>query len=198
MVHPIIDEYFSYNPYHSRSSQFAQEKGLVTNEKNPARTGTTPCTTSPALITVENKSYLSAKQAPVIATTLRPTMQDFSSSSGRTTPTTNPTSPILRPANSNENYSISFSDSQPMSDLRHLSPLSPLKSQEQGNTKKKRRSLSAMAPQAMNTLYEGQPQENIQHSLTAPNSPQHQPQRASYGDPAKIHQFFPELGLENL
>ncbi len=33
MVHPIIDEYYSYNPYHSRSSKFAQDKGLVTNEK---------------------------------------------------------------------------------------------------------------------------------------------------------------------
>src|SRR4051812_19921833 len=33
MVHPIIDEYYSYNPYHQRSSKFVQDKGLITNEK---------------------------------------------------------------------------------------------------------------------------------------------------------------------
>ena len=39
MVHPIIDEYYNHNPYHSRSSQFVTDKGLVTNEKStPAPT----------------------------------------------------------------------------------------------------------------------------------------------------------------
>lgn len=38
MVHPIIDDYYSYNPYHSRSSKFVQDKGLVTNEKTPRPT----------------------------------------------------------------------------------------------------------------------------------------------------------------
>jgi glutamine amidotransferase len=33
MVHPIIDEYYNYNPYHSRSSKFVRDKGLITNEK---------------------------------------------------------------------------------------------------------------------------------------------------------------------
>lgn len=33
MVHPIIDNYYSYNPYHCRSSKFVQEKGLVADEK---------------------------------------------------------------------------------------------------------------------------------------------------------------------
>ena len=27
MIHPIIDEFYSYNPSHSRSSQFARTKG---------------------------------------------------------------------------------------------------------------------------------------------------------------------------
>ncbi|KAI9640206.1 glutamine amidotransferase subunit [Ciborinia camelliae] len=36
MVHPIIDEYYNHNPYHSRSSQFVTDKGLITNEKSTA------------------------------------------------------------------------------------------------------------------------------------------------------------------
>jgi glutamine amidotransferase len=47
MVHPIIDEYYSYNPYHSRSSKFAQDKGLVTNEKAPRNTP--PAAVTPGL-----------------------------------------------------------------------------------------------------------------------------------------------------
>lgn len=42
MVHPIIDEYYNHNPYHSRSSQFVTEKGLVTNEKSTAATTPAP------------------------------------------------------------------------------------------------------------------------------------------------------------
>jgi hypothetical protein len=34
MIHPIVDKYYSYNPYHSRSSKFVRDKGLITNEKN--------------------------------------------------------------------------------------------------------------------------------------------------------------------
>jgi glutamine amidotransferase len=47
MVHPIIDEYYSYNPYHSRSSKFVQDKGLVTNEKggNASSRSLSPATT---------------------------------------------------------------------------------------------------------------------------------------------------------
>lgn len=37
MVHPIIDENYSYNPYHLRSSKFVQDKGLITNEKGTPR-----------------------------------------------------------------------------------------------------------------------------------------------------------------
>jgi len=40
MIHPIIDKYYSHNPYHARSSKFVQDKGLITNEKNGA--GATP------------------------------------------------------------------------------------------------------------------------------------------------------------
>jgi hypothetical protein len=29
MIHPIIDKYYSYDPSHSRSAQYATEKGFV-------------------------------------------------------------------------------------------------------------------------------------------------------------------------
>lgn len=44
MVHPIIDEYYNLNPYHSRSSQFVTDKGLVTNEKSTPATTPAPAT----------------------------------------------------------------------------------------------------------------------------------------------------------
>jgi glutamine amidotransferase len=47
MVHPIIDENYSYNPYHCRSSQYARAKGLVASEKaaNTASASSTPRST---------------------------------------------------------------------------------------------------------------------------------------------------------
>ena len=40
MIHPIIDEFYSPNPSHSRSSQFAQTKGqTITNSKKEVITG---------------------------------------------------------------------------------------------------------------------------------------------------------------
>jgi glutamine amidotransferase len=42
MVHPIIDDYYNCNPYHRRSSKFVQDKGLITNEKQPNGASTSP------------------------------------------------------------------------------------------------------------------------------------------------------------
>lgn len=42
MVHPIIDEYYNSNPYHSRSSQLVHDRGLVSNEKNAVNGTTIP------------------------------------------------------------------------------------------------------------------------------------------------------------
>lgn len=47
MVHPIIDEYYNYNPSHSRSSKFVQDKGLVTNEKGTLSSSSPAVTPSP-------------------------------------------------------------------------------------------------------------------------------------------------------
>ncbi|KAF4120858.1 glutamine amidotransferase [Geosmithia morbida] len=42
MMHPIVDKYYERDPYHTRSSAFVQEKGLVSNEKGPASDSTSP------------------------------------------------------------------------------------------------------------------------------------------------------------
>lgn len=156
MVHPIIDEYYNHNPYHKRSSQLVQDKGLVTNEK------ATP-TTPGAANGKPPKSKVLSSLHESLASSLIPVMHTKSSAS-----------PLLTPAEEN----------LPMTELRHsisnitISGRDPTRPQELGNTKKKRKSLSSRTP----------PQ--IQQEEPEPDSP---PPRASYGDPLKIAQYFPEL-----
>ena len=59
MVHPIIDENYSYNPYHCRSSKFVQDKGLVTNEKAARATAAS----TPALQTADFGKLIDRKLA---------------------------------------------------------------------------------------------------------------------------------------
>lgn len=164
MVHPIIDEYYNYNPYHSRSSKFVQDKGLVTNEKgavngSPAMTPGAP---------IRKISNVSASLRDSLARTLTPSMHTVS------------VSPALSPASDN----IPLRISSPLSDLRNLSlqnlsSRDPSKPQELGNTKKKRKSLSTPdAPPVVQPV-----------DVQEPESP---PPR-NYGDPMKIAQYFPEL-----
>jgi glutamine amidotransferase len=157
MVHPIIDEYYNYNPYHKRSSKLIQDKGLVTNEK-----GSTP--TTPGLVNGKpTKSKVSSSLHESLASTLVPAMRSAPSAS-----------PMLSPSQ----------EHTPLSELRNVisnisaSARDPTKPQELGNTKKKRKSLSSRTP----------PQTTQEEP--EPDSP---PQRASYGDPMKIAQYFPEL-----
>ncbi|KAH9904826.1 N-terminal nucleophile aminohydrolase [Xylariomycetidae sp. FL2044] len=42
MIHPIIDAFSALGPYHTRSSKFAQTKGLTTNEKAASRVASPP------------------------------------------------------------------------------------------------------------------------------------------------------------
>jgi glutamine amidotransferase len=157
MVHPIIDEYYNHNPYHKRSSQLVQDKGLVTNEK-----GVQPVTPS-----VSNgqppKSKPPSTLHESLASSLVPAMRSAPSAS-----------PMLSPTQ----------DNTPITELRHVisnlaaSARDPTRPQEMGNTKKKRKSLSSRTP----------PQ--VMQEDPEPDSP---PPRASYGDPLKIAQYFPEL-----
>ncbi|KAH8801544.1 glutamine amidotransferase class-II protein [Xylogone sp. PMI_703] len=55
MVHPIIDEYYSYNPYHLRSSKYVHDKGLITNEKGTPRSNS-PATT-PGIAVNDRKKH---------------------------------------------------------------------------------------------------------------------------------------------
>ncbi len=165
MVHPIIDEYYNYNPYHSRSSQYVQEKGLVTNEKGVNGVATPSGTPS---LANGKKSALSASIHDSIASTLIPSMHNRSAS------------PALSPA-----HEIIPRYSAIPSDLRHLTSVQNLHPQEartveQGNTKKKRASISA------------QDQLNAQPQPSEPEEPDSPPQR-TYGGPNKIAQYFPEL-----
>ncbi|KAH8790736.1 nucleophile aminohydrolase [Hyaloscypha finlandica] len=156
MVHPIIDEYYNYNPYHKRSSKLVQDKGLVTNEKGAAQT--TPGVTNGK----PPKSKVSSLHES-LASSLVPSMRSASSAS-----------PMLSPTQENA----------PLSELRNVisnltaSARDPTRPPELRNTKKKRKSLSSHTP----------PQ--IMQEDPEPDSP---PLRASYGDPLKIAQYFPEL-----
>lgn len=112
MVHPIIDEYYNYNPYHARSSKFVQDKGLVTNEKGNL-SSRSPAVT-PGLPNHEHKRLGASNLHDSIASTLLPSMHSPS-------PPPDPEYRHLLP-------------------VKNL-PLREAKPQELGNTKKKRKSL---------------------------------------------------------
>lgn len=129
MVHPIIDEYYNYNPYHRRSSKFVQEKGLVTNEKGNAIT--------PAATANDDHKKLS------IATTLTPSMHGSLGDER----------PPLRPTNGNS--AISPSDLRQLSGIP--TNRDGFRPQEQGNTKKKRSSV-VYQPQPIEPQEEPEPE----------------------------------------
>jgi glutamine amidotransferase len=157
MVHPIIDEYYNYNPYHKRSSKLVQDKGLVTNEKGSAPT--TPGVTNGK----PTKSKVSSSLHESLASNLVPAMRSAPSTSPRLSPT---------------------QENTPINELRHVisnlaaSARDPTRPQELRNTKKKRKSLSSQTPP---------------HAMQEEPEPDSPPPRASYGDPMKIAQYFPEL-----
>jgi glutamine amidotransferase len=171
MIHPILDEYYVSNPYHSRSSKFAVEKGLVTNEKGATPRAASPAST-PGILTEDLKKHLPAsKIQESLFRTLTPEM--YSPLAIRTVPS--------------ENSLKSYPENGiPLLDIRSVPPLAtrdPSRPQEQGNTKKKRRSV----PQVEPPLPAEPEPDRIERSDT--------PERTNYGDPAKIARFFPELNL---
>ena len=173
MIHPIIDENYVYNPYHSRSSKFVTEKGLITNEKGSTPSATSPIAT-PSLLPEDLKKHLppSKMQQENIFRSLTPEMH----------------SPLaIRTWPSNQSLrSHSENTGNALLDIRRVTPLpvrDSARPQEQGNTKKKRRSIVAIEP-----VVQPEPEpEHIERPATS--------ERTSYGDPAKIARFFPELNL---
>lgn len=172
MIHPITDEYYVYNPYHSRSSKFAVEKGLVTNEKGSTPGAATPITT-PGVLPEDLKRHFSLSK-----------MQQENVFRGLTPEIHSPLA--MRTVSEPSLRSHSENSSNPPLDIRRVTPLparDAARPQEQGNTKKKRISIVAIEPPVQ---AEPEP-ENIERFAT--------PERTSYGDPAKLAKFFPELNL---
>ncbi|TVY26288.1 putative glutamine amidotransferase [Lachnellula hyalina] len=165
MVHPIIDEYYNYNPYHRRSSKFVQDKGLVTNEKQPP--SRTSNSSSPSAM--PNLDLTLPAKKP-----FSPISRDLHQSIASNLISSQPSR--AKPASANGiNGSLA-------SDIRNLSsiPQHPPrdrdgKIQELGNTKKKR-----------SQTQQEQREQATQMEVESPV-------RTAYGDPLKIAQYFPEL-----
>jgi glutamine amidotransferase len=168
MVHPIIDQYYNYNPYHSRSSKYVAEKGLITNEK-----GVTPRGISPA-----------SSVAPEDSKKLLPPSKMHESVSRSLTPEMHSNRPA-RALSQSPDISKQLLENA----LSTITTRDSSKPQEQGNTKKKRRSLLDIDVQ---TIPEPEIQPPEAPAIVRAASPG---ERGAYGDPAKIAKYFPELHL---
>jgi glutamine amidotransferase len=215
MIHPIIDEYYNYNPYHSRSSKFAVEKGLVTNEKSSTPRAESPMPMpnptqkEPSLFQnkpshMQKEPSMLQKEAtlnqrePNLNKPLPPSKYQDNLFSTLTLEMHFPTPPsfpsrILTPESSSSPSLSSgpFSEtSNAPTDIRRIAPLPPPmppRPQEQGNTKKKRISMDSI--RNMDPILAPAPEEQ------APERPR-TPEERTDGDLAKIAKFFPELNLE--
>ncbi|RYO89281.1 hypothetical protein DL766_000918 [Monosporascus sp. MC13-8B] len=128
MVHPINDGFSERDPYHRRSSAFAQTKGLTTNEKAVARVASplaTPATE------IENHRLFPTPTIPTSAGRTRAFDPGSLHARSRTMLS------IMEPAPS-MSITRSMSPPPPLPQRPHL----VLKSPSQGNIKKKRRSLT--------------------------------------------------------
>jgi glutamine amidotransferase len=158
MVHPIIDEYYNRNPYHSRSSKFVVEKGLITNEKGTP----TPRAESPAPSNLPQRDSKRSFLAPGMHNS---SSKILTSEKLNIQPILGAADPARAPSDKGQRVNAQRGPLPlPTRDTPRLS--------ERGNTKKKRRTMELE---------------------TEPELPL--PDRAAYGDPAKIAQFFPELTL---
>jgi glutamine amidotransferase len=142
MVHPIIDEYYNYNPYHSRSSKFVQDKGLVTNEKGNSLSRSPAVT--PGLTSNDHKRLSPSNLHDSIASTLTPSMHLVS-------PPPDP-------------------DHRHLSTVSNL-PVREAKPQELGNTKKKRTSLAGAENIPVSRELAHLAQEDIEVRATAYGDP---------------------------
>lgn len=170
MVHPIIDEYYNYNPYHRRSSKFVQDKGLITNEKQPGRASTA---NSPSVIPSLDITLPTTKKpfSPIS----RDLHQSIASNHVSSIPS-RAKSPSANGMNGSLAPDIRSLSSIPQHLPRDREMERSGKPQELGNTKKKR------AP----TKEEEQREQAMDRDVESPA-------RTAYGDPLKIAQYFPEL-----
>ena len=163
MVHPINDGFSERDPYHRRSSAFAQDKGLTTNEKAAARVANPLATTPGADLDGQrvfpgsviptggagrartpdaprnNRSNLSTQPVPPLPPLppLPPHIANFVSGVRGYTSHGHATH------NSISNSGIGSTISRPLSPPPSRPHTAGVKSPSQGNIKKKRRSLTA-------------------------------------------------------
>jgi glutamine amidotransferase len=179
MIHPIVDKYYNYNPYYNRSAKFAVEQGLVASTTIPP----TPQNGTP-LAPTPNPLDDPSKRAKILDTIFRNRSPARSPAPDSGSTIVSHPTPVLTSPSTNvpRSYSESSPSSNPDSQSQSQSSSRRVK-KEQGNTKKKRRSLpqSEMA----------QPERNAEQAVGTV-TPEERP---SYGDPSKIAQFFPELNL---
>ncbi|KAI2633915.1 nucleophile aminohydrolase [Xylaria nigripes] len=128
MVNPIIDAFSNRDPCHTRSSAFAQTKGLTTNEKGPS-----PRVNSPAPTLGPDSEAHKSIISPMIPSGL-----------GRSrTPESPPFAVRTRSPLSPPEASTVTSDIRLVMELPAQRPEVTAKTPERGNIKKKRRDLNA-------------------------------------------------------
>jgi len=137
MVHPIIDQYYNYNPYHSRSSKLVQDRGLITDEK-----GARPPLVTPGTSSTSQRLLVASNLHDSIASTLTPSMH---------------ISPPLSPTPESSPHRSIDGDIRQLSSIKNTN--ASAKPQEQGNTKKKRTSRGGTENQVQQQPYVQEPDE---------------------------------------
>jgi glutamine amidotransferase len=184
MVHPILDEYYNRDPAYTRSSQYVTEKGLTTNDKTCASRTSSPIPSSTPSSPQEIKKLPASKLSDCFnnrVSELHPSVTMKA---------------VLRPGSPSRNLTPDLYNSE--SSIRSLSSFTtlvsrdPSRPQEQGNTKKKR--VSLMDVDAAGALEDLEPHGTASQRLRPSSASQSPNERAnSFGSPAKITQYFPEL-----
>lgn len=183
-VQDIKDQFYSSDPWQRRSAGFVHSKGLATNEK----TATPPDLPSPALVVTDksqsdSKSQKKTHLGPNIPFNLmRSVSPQRQQSATPLSDTTSNQTAFNRTRATISGTVPNVTDVRSVTVSTDVRPPLPQHAPSQGNIKKKRMSLSDL-PQA-----QGQ-----QHHEEHPLTPQTPIERAAYGDPNKIAQFFPEL-----
>lgn len=188
MVHPIIDQYYNSNPNYVRSAAFARAKGLSVNEKSTlsARMAS-PLPTAPSQDLAPEAAVARKPAAHHPVPGPGPTIP-FSKLRSRTPETASLSGSGL--GSVGRARALASMPEPPPAGLRAVTEPPPLVRQasaqqppEQGNIKKKRRSLNQLDDVAL----------PIQ--VAAQQAPEPEPSRTEYGNPNKIARFFPELTL---
>jgi glutamine amidotransferase len=185
-VQPIIDQFHHKDPWHRRSAGFVQSKGLAANEKAPTPLAlSTPAVVVPGANLQAEMFRQRANLGPTIPflRSISPQVLKVTTAEAPNSVSNAPTRPSLSSLDSNKSTDCRTVTGPPVS--RQASSSNPANPPALGNIKKKRMSLGNI----------DQLQGQSPSSETEPPTPMSPVERASYGDPHKIAQYFPELTL---